>query len=63
MSATKKRGLNIIGNKHIAYYLAIILILISLLIQVVEFIAVSMLDRFLLENLFAFLFEIVTNGF
>ena len=63
MSATKKRGLNIIKNKHIAYYLAIVLILISLLVQVVEFIAVSMLDRFLLENLFAFLFEIVTNGF
>jgi len=63
MGATKKRGLNIIRNKHIAYYLAIVLILISLMIQVVEFIAVSMLDRFLLENLFAFLFEIVTNGF
>lgn len=57
----EEKGVNLIGNMKIARRLAIVLINISLMIQVVEFIF-NIMDAFSFETLFAFVFEIITNG-
>ena len=57
-----KRGFNLIKNQRVAYWLAIVLITIALLISINEFIFLCYQDGFLYENLFAFVFEFVTNG-
>jgi len=58
----KAKSFNLIKNKHAAYLLAIVLIIIALAIETVEFISESILGVFLFENLFTYIFELVTNG-
>ena len=57
-----EQGINLIKNKHVARMLAIVLISIALIIESVEFFSVAFEDRLLFENLFAYIFEIVSNG-
>ena len=57
-----KRGFNLIKNQRVAYWGAIVLITIALLISINEFIFLCIQDGFLYENLFAFVFEFSTNG-
>lgn len=56
------KGVNLIKNKHVAYYLAISLIIIALLIETAEFIIECVEGNFNFVGLFAYIFEIVTNG-
>ena len=55
------KGINLIKNEKVAHLLAVILICIALAVETVEFIT-SSIDYFLYQSLFAFLFEIITNG-
>ena len=57
-----EQGINLIKNKHVARMLAIILILIALILESVEFFSELHAEGLLFENLFAYIFEIVTNG-
>lgn len=58
----KKQGINLIKNKHMAYLLAITLITIALIIETVEFVFSCFSEIFLFQDLFAYIFEVVTNG-
>ena len=57
-----EQGINLIKNKHVARMLAIVLISIALIIESIEFFSELQAEGFLFENLFAYIFEIVTNG-
>lgn len=57
-----EQGINLIKNKHVARMLAIILILIALILESIEFFSELHAEGLLFENLFAYIFEIVTNG-
>lgn len=58
----KKQGINLIKNKFIAHLFAIILISIALIIETVEFAFECTSGEFLFQTLFAYIFEVVTNG-
>ena len=55
------KGINLIKNKYVAHTLAVILICIALAIETVEFV-MSSIDYFSYQTLFAYVFEIITNG-
>ena len=56
------KGFNLIRNKKVAHYLAMILIAVALLIEAIEFITICVEEHFSFEAMFAFIFEVVTNG-
>ena len=58
----KPKGINLIKNERVTHHLAIVLIIIALALETVEFIAESISGEFLFQDLFAFIFELVTNG-
>ena len=58
----KDKGFNFVKNQRVAYWLAISLISIALIVSINEFIFLSLQQGFLYENLFSFIFEFVTNG-
>ena len=57
----KKLGINLIKNMKLANMLAIILISIALVLETVEFAFDCTTGAFLFQNLFAYIFEVVTN--
>ena len=57
----EEKGVNLIKNMKVARRMAMLLINISLIVQVVEFIF-NIIDSFSFETLFAFVFEVITNG-
>lgn len=57
-----KTGFNLVKNQRVAYWSAIVLIGIAILISINEFIFLCIQQGFLYENLFAFVFEFVSNS-
>ena len=57
----EEKGVNLIKNMKVARRMAMLLINISLIVQVIEFIF-NIIDAFSFETLFAFVFEVITNG-
>ena len=57
-----KKGFNLVKNQRVAYWAAIVLISIAILISINEFVFLCLQYGLLFENLFSFVFEFVSNS-